>query len=86
MDDSQTRLGRQTEVSTFVAVPALAAGDILQVLDWYLRTAPEQASRFAAELAKMIDLIGRNPLLFPPMYGDIRRVPFRVFPRLMWFV
>ena len=52
---------------------------------WYEAQRVGLGREFEAETGRVVELLGRSPLLFPVTHGDIRRAVVRRFPYGLFF-
>lgn len=69
---------------TLLIMPA-AQEEIVEAQDWYEREEPGLGSQFRAEVDFQAERIVSNPLRFPLMFSDVRRVKLRRFPYGLFF-
>lgn len=69
-----------------VAVRQRAEADIRDTRDWYKRISPELARRFGAELGRLLHLLASDPLIYAPVYRDVRRAMTKHFPYAVYFI
>jgi toxin ParE1/3/4 len=73
-----------------VAIPVTftlaARADIIAAQDWYEAQSSGLGSRFRVELARIVERIAGNPLQFPLVFRDVRRVLLRRFPYALFFI
>ena len=59
--------------------------DVIDAQDWYERQAQGLGGRFRREIDIQVERIVENPLQFPEMLADVRRVRLRRFPYGLFF-
>jgi plasmid stabilization system protein ParE len=59
--------------------------DLQEARTWYAGTRPELAERFALAVEAAVNAIAENPLQFPVVYRERRRVGVRRFPYGIFF-
>lgn len=59
--------------------------EMLEAIDWYDAHAPSLGDRFVAEINATVTSIAANPLQFPAILRDVRRVRLHRFPYALFF-
>ena len=62
-----------------------ARAEMLEAFDWYASRSPVVAARFIAAVDTAIARLGDNPLQFPSVLRDVRRVRLHLFPYALFF-
>ncbi|MEQ1946023.1 MAG: type II toxin-antitoxin system RelE/ParE family toxin [Bryobacteraceae bacterium] len=76
----------RTALSVTVIFTRSARSELLAAQDWYESEVPGLGRRFRAEIDTAVARICANPVQFPVVHRDIRRVIVRRFPHLLFFV
>jgi toxin ParE1/3/4 len=63
-----------------------ARQELIDARDWYANESPGLGRRFLAAVDAAVERIIANPLQFPAVYRNIRRVLLRRFPYALMFV
>ena len=63
----------------------LARLEAIEAWDWYAQRSPGLGEAFLLEIDRAVELISDNPLHYPRMLADIRRVRLRRFPYSLFF-
>jgi plasmid stabilization system protein ParE len=67
-------------------IRAAARRDVAESHSWYVARSPAAAERFMAELDVLFGALAENPMMFPEVYGEVRRALMRHFPYAVYFV
>jgi plasmid stabilization system protein ParE len=68
-----------------VTLTPLAEADILRAQAWYEAQRPGLGDAFVQRVDAAIVKISRNPTLYAPEIGDVRRVRVPKFPYDLWY-
>jgi plasmid stabilization system protein ParE len=69
-----------------IAVRQLAEQDLLEAQVWYTGKNPNLGDRFRSSVDRVLQLLGDSPLIFPSVYGKVRRASIEGFPYLLYYV
>jgi plasmid stabilization system protein ParE len=59
--------------------------DVEEAALWYLARNPQVADRFIEEVRSAMLAAGRDPLRFPVLFAEVRRVRIHQFPHSVFF-
>ncbi|MBI4478409.1 MAG: type II toxin-antitoxin system RelE/ParE family toxin [Acidobacteria bacterium] len=63
-----------------------AEADIRDSYTWYRGRSRELAAAFRSSLDDCMERIGKNPLAYPRVHGEVRRALLRHFPYCVFYV
>ena len=63
-----------------------ASADLAEAAEWYEERRPGLGTEFLRAVRARLAALGRDPLLYPPIHGEVRRVRVRRFPYLAYFL
>jgi plasmid stabilization system protein ParE len=72
-------------VSYLLRFRGLARGDVLRARKWYEREASHMVPPFLDELRSLVASIGENPLMYPKVFGEVRRALMTRFSYAIYF-
>lgn len=62
-----------------------AEAEAVETQDWYENRQPELGAAFREEIERNVERILARPLMFPRVYGEVRRAVFERFPYAIYF-
>ena len=68
-----------------VTFSAAASGHVADAARWYEQKRQGLGLEFLAEVKQRVSLAAKNPLRYPLIYKDVRRIPLKRFPYLIHF-
>ncbi len=70
---------------TAIIFDPAARVEMLEALDWYVVQDARSAERFIVEVERAVSQLAANPLQYPKIYRDVRRIRLRRFPYGLFF-
>lgn len=68
-----------------VSFTRAAEADLVAAIQWYEDQREGLGVRFAERVDEAVAVIAANPLTFPKVIGDARRIGLRKFPYNLWY-
>lgn len=69
-----------------IVVRQLAEQDLFRIRRWYDNQNPGLGSRFQSAVDEVVQLLVDTPLIFPAVYGNVRRASLKGYPYILYYM